>query len=231
MTHEFTKEHQLVDPVIRWLEAEQLSARRELSLPWGICDVVGVQLNQKSIRQRLKLGQRLPIGPPSRVFVLLHIPDDKVGHSIRLRTLQRKLGPILGVDTVKKEVETLLARKFVAETRYGLQRSNGWYPLDKRICAVELKLSRVTEALQQAVRHLAAATECYVGLPSDLAMRVATSTRRRQFENFGIGILSITRGSCGVALKATRRKTGEARPTETQRMHLVERFWRTRDDT
>ena len=202
-----------------------------MALPWGICDVVGVQLNPSRVRQRLKLGQRLPIGPPSRVFVLLHIPDEKAGHSIRLRTLQRKLGPILGVDTVRMDVEVLQARKFVTETRYGLQRSNGWYPLENRICAIELKLSRVTEALQQAVRHLAVATECYVGLPSDIAMKVTASTRRRQFEGLGIGILSITKESCKMALKAARRKAGAAHPAETQRMHLAERFWRTRDDT
>lgn len=230
MAHEFTKEHQLVDPVIRWLKAEQLNAKRELALPWGICDVVGVQLNQSSIRQRLKLGQRLSIGPPSRVFVLLHIPDEKEGHSIRPSTLEKKLGPILDVDTVRKDVEELQARKFVTETRHGLQRLNGWYPLDKRICAIELKLSRVTEALQQAVRHFAAATECYVGLPSDIAKRVTAGTRSRQFRDLGIGILSVTHESCKVALKAARREPGEARPTETQRMHLVERFWRTRDD-
>lgn len=230
LEHEFTKEHQLVDPVIRWLKAEQLSARTELALPWGICDVVGVQLNPGRVRQRLRLGQRLSIGPPSRVFVLLHIPDEKVGHSIRLRTLERKLGPILGTDTVKKEVEKLQARKFVTETRYGLQRLNGWYPLENRICAIELKLSRVTEALHQAVRHRAAATECYVGLPSGIATRVTASTRRRQFEGLGVGILSITRESCRVVLEPTRRKPAEARPAETQRIHLVERFWRTRDD-
>lgn len=229
MAHEFTREYQLVDPVIRWLKAERLNARREVALPWGICDVVGVQLNPRSVRQRLMLGQRLPIGPPSRVFVLLHIPDEKEGHSIRLRTLERKLGPVLGVDVVRKDVEKLQARKFVTETRYGLQRSNGWYPLEKRICAVELKLSRVNEALQQAVRHLAAATECYVGLPSDIAMKVTASTRRRPFEGFGIGILSITQESCSIVLKAAKRKPGEAHPAETARMHLAERFWRTRE--
>lgn len=230
MANEFTKEHQLLDPVIRWLKAEQLSARTEMALPWGICDVVGVQLNPSRVRQRLSLGQRLPIGPPSRVFVLLHIPDEKAGYSIRLRTLQRKLGPILDADTVKTDVDVLQARKFITETRHGLQRSNGWYPLENRICAVELKLYRVSEALQQAVRHLAATTECYVGLPSDIATRVAASTRRRQFEDLGIGILSITRESCKIALQAARRKSGEAHPTETPRMHLVERFWRTRDE-
>jgi len=37
----------------------------EFSLPWGICDLVGVKLDPIKVKRRLSYGQTRPVGPCS----------------------------------------------------------------------------------------------------------------------------------------------------------------------
>ena len=220
---QFDLECKMFRPVNRWLKSDGFQVRDEFALPWGICDLVGVRFRRDRVKERLALGQREPIGPPLRIDVLMRIPPETEGHSIRLRTLQRNYADILDQDAVSAQVERLIAKKFLKRTRYGLQRLNGWHPLHDIIIAVELKRYRITEALEQASRHLRVATQSYVGLPVETARRVVESRRRLEFEHCGVGVLGISPRKCHVLLESS--PVDKCRDDILQ-VHTTERFWR-----
>ena len=103
---------------------------------------------------------------------------------------------------------------------------NGWMPLQDRLVAVEMKLSRIDEAMRQALNNLGFAEESYVALPSDVAHRVAASAVRWSgFFDAGIGVLSVAGDGCAVLVP------GPQEPCESDsaiRLYCVEKFWRTR---
>ena len=222
----FRREAEMAEPAERWLISQGLHVKREFSLPWGTCDLVGCSLNKHKIRKRLSLRQAGPLGPPERILVLTGIPDEKDETSISLEELQRSLAGVLDAPRIAREVERLVRDRFAKRTDRGtLQRSNGWMPLHKRLVAVELKLSRVSEALNQASCHLGCVGEVYVGLPYDLARRVARGVSRRSFAERGVGILGVTPDGCRVLL---RSKCQDPSPDAVLQAHCTERFWRSR---
>jgi hypothetical protein len=212
----------MVRPAEDWLKSLGLLTKREFATPWGICDLVGLAFNKRHVKKRLALGQRRPIGPPRRVAVLMRIPDIETGASVRLATLQRQFGPFIPPEAVARDVEILVSRKFVCRTQRGtFQSVNGWLPLHKRLVAVELKLSRVEEALGQAFAHRDMTHESYVALPESRARRIRSSDRANAFRNAGIGLLGVAPNVCRVLL-APRPKAPTGTVAET---HCVERFW------
>ena len=133
---------------------------------------------------------------------------------------------LLSSDQVEQELNELERRRFVSAPRRGqLQRQNGWEPLEERLVAVELKLSRVAEALSQATSHMSFADESFVAMPRPVAKRVAESERRTDFEALGVGVLAVDQSGCEVLVKP--RASVEPKKSAL-RMHCVERFWRTR---
>jgi hypothetical protein len=128
-------------------------------------------------------------------------------------------------EQVEMDIAALMAARFVIRgTANTVQKVNGWMPLSKRIVAVELKLSRVSEALSQAKAHRQIADEVYIGLPMSLAERVAQGSRRDQFRESGIGILGIGRRECSVVLSVAKVFIA---PHLVLKTHCVERVWRT----
>jgi hypothetical protein len=80
----------------------------------------------------------------------------------------------VGEELVAAEVERLIDDGFVLRISGGrLQKMNGWMPLPSRIVAVELKLRRIAEALQQARANLGFAEESYAAFPMPVARRIA----------------------------------------------------------
>lgn len=223
----FDLERQMVSPVVHWLQRQGLAIKREFSVPWGICDLVGIKLNQSKVRQRLSYGQKSAIGPPLRLHILSKIPDRDLGRPITLGVLRRELFEDLPSELLANEVEHLVRLKFVESPSQGrFQKLNGWAPLHRRLVSVELKLSRISEALAQALSNRTFATESYVALPAALAYRVARSYRADEFRNKGVGLLAVHHGVCRRVLSSTR--VSEAIDDVLQ-AHCVERFWRTRD--
>lgn len=212
-------------PVVRgWLHGERLQSLSEFQTPWGICDLVGARLNPKHVKQRISLGQNRPIGREARVALLRRIPDVSSGGSMTVRRLIRELAGELSETAVRRELRALEAGRFIEYPRRGhIQRRNGWEPLHERIVAVELKLSRVSEALTQASSHHSFADEVYVALPSDAADRVLTARILADFKATGVGVLSVGTKSCEVAFKSKRVKGAQ---DATLQMHCAERFWR-----
>jgi hypothetical protein len=217
----------MASPVIRWMSRRGLTARSEFSLPWGICDLVAVKLDPARVKLRLSYGQTQPVGPPIRLHVLSRIPEAGTGESISLAKLRKDLADLLPSDALSREL-TLLARgKFVTSPRPGLfQKLNGWAPLHLKIVAVELKLARVSEALNQAASNRLFATDSYVALPGRLALRIGTSERAKIFSRHGVGLLAVWHHGCRELLRPSAK---DAPRSEVIQSHVVERFWRARD--
>ena len=81
----FELENQMAPSVAGWLRGQGFSVKQEFSLPWGICDLVGVKFNQKKVQKRISNGQMRAVGSSFRLHILSKIPDSDVsGSSITL---------------------------------------------------------------------------------------------------------------------------------------------------
>ena len=213
--------------VARWMKANGMTAKPEFVTPWGICDFVGLRFNREKVAQRLQQKQLRPISSITRALLLLQIPDIQTKRSITINSLVRRFATSIPEDVVRGETSRLITDGFVtSSSRRCLQKVNGWMPLHDRIVAVELKLSRVDEAMRQAVNNLGFADESYIALPADVARRVMSSeTRWSKFFDLGIGLLSVARHRSRVLRPA--EKTGTWTDTAIQ-LYCVEKFWSTR---
>lgn len=226
---EFQREFQMVVPVERWLERQGLTVKREFVLPWGVCDLVAVAFRSRNVRKRLKLRQHEAIGPLSRVQLLAQIPDVESGSAISEADLRHQCEEWTPVSSLNLDLQRLFRDRFLTRTNDGrLQKLNGWYPLQKRLVAVELKLSRVTEALDQAASHLSFATESYVALPAVIADGLVRGDRLSPFKDAGVGLLRVEAADCRVLLRPVRSAVSRDVALE---MHCAERFWRTRGNS
>jgi hypothetical protein len=215
----------MLEPTERWLHSQRLIVKREFQLPWGLCDIVGCSFNGNKVKMRMARGQTTPIGTPVRVHLLSLVPDVKDDRSIGLGELLEAFRPFLDEDKLALELHRLVRGKFVIETPDGTyQKVNGWIPLHKRLVAVELKLTRISDVLHQAVNNLGFADESYVGLPMEIAKRLSEAEKKDEFQQRGIGILGIDPEDCKVILRSNPAK---AIPDEVIQTHCVERFWRT----
>ena len=222
---EFRYEREMLAPARRWLSNQGMMVKEEFTTPWGVCDLVAVSLDQEHVRERLQLGQRAAIGPLTRVRILSAIPKVETNASEIVKTIMSSYRGVLTPSHLREEIDRLIAGKFVKEGERGtLQRINGWAPLHRRLVALELKLSRVQDALAQAASHQAFAEGSYVGLPTDVAERIVTSQRAASFRSEGVGILSVGKDGCRIVLRPKARRYPL---NPALQMHCVERFWRS----
>ena len=128
---------------------------------------------------------------------------------------------------VAHELARLIADGFIECARGGqLQKLSGWLPLQKQLVAVELKLSRIEEALRQAKSNLGFADESYVAVPSEVANRVeGKEIRSSQFREAGVGLISVSEKWCRVRIPAQKNHPWK---NEAIQVYAVEKFWRTR---
>lgn len=157
------------------------------------------------------------------------IPDVDTGRRIRASSIFKAFGEVLPDELIAAEIERLVRDRFVKRCgRKSLQKVNGWAPLHRRIVAVELKLSRVTEALLQAKDHLAFADESYIGLPADLAARIQKAPDRwNRYWELGVGLLAVTKTKCRVVRAS---KPPSASRDEALQMYVTDKFWRQRSE-
>jgi hypothetical protein len=212
-------------PLVRsWLEGQGLLVKPEFAAPWGICDFVALSFRSGRVRERLRLGQRRPVGSLLRVSLLHRIPDVKDG-SVTVRCLEREFSDVIDTSRLASELRRLVQDRFVRFVRQGaVQKLNGWAPLHRRIVAVELKLGRIQEAFAQAKSHVGFADEVFVAFPEPLAIKVAAGTRAPIFDSAGVGVLAVGADGCTEVLRPRARGT-IADPV--LQAHCVERFWRT----
>lgn len=214
------------DSAVRWMLRRGLTVKREMAVPWGICDLVGVELDPAKEKRRISLGQIRAIGRPIRLHILSRIPETESGRSITLTKLEKDFSKYLSSESLLREIQALIRNKFVKSPRKGhFQKLNRWAPLHLQIVAVELKLSRLSEALSQASANRAFATHSYVALPGPLASRALTGVKRELFRDLGVGLLAVSNDSCRELIKPRSRG---ANHDDIVQSHVVERFWRTR---
>lgn len=219
----------MATPVLEWLRRGELTVKTEFSIPWGICDMVGVRFHPCQVRLRLSYGQRQAVGPALRLHILSKIPDQESGAAVTFQRLHAESFVCLSPVRLQEELEHLVSGKFVASPCPGTyHRLNGWAPLHRRIVAVELKLSKVSQAVHQARANLAFATESYIALPMDRALRVADGRWGRAIKQIGVGLLGVSQTKCERFFRGSR--IAEA-CDELLQAHCVERFWRTRDSS
>ena len=222
----FRLEAEMAAPVIRWLRRGGLAVKAEFLLPWGVCDLVGVRLDAAKTKLRLSYGQTQSIGSITRLLILSRIPESESGKSITFQRLAKDLSPHFSSDDLLEQIDALVGGKFVIEPRRGfLQKVNGWAPLHSQIVAVELKLSRITEALSQATSNRAFATASYVALPTRRALQVTRSRKADIFTQRGIGLLAVSQHACRELISP---KGSDVHSNEIIQSHVTERFWRTR---
>jgi hypothetical protein len=220
----FRIEAEMTEEVVRWMYSQKLETKCEFISPWGICDLVGVSFNAHNVLKRLKLGQRRRISSVTRAALLLQIPDVETNASTTLQELAQKCAPSIPEDVMEEEIARLIKDRFVVHGEGdALQKRNGWMPLQKRIVAVELKVSRVEEAILQAENNLGFANESYVALPKPLALRIARQVERRhEFATRRVGLLAVTEGQCRVVIRPPVASV----ENEALQMYCVEKFWR-----
>lgn len=223
---DFSCEREMVAPAAAWLQEQCTQVKGEFFLPWGVCDLMGATLNRRKVAQRLSLGQNRAIGPTFRIALLLDIPSACDGRAKTARKIERDYQRLVGAETLRQELDRLEAGRFIVQIRRGIyQRIDGWVPLHTRLISVELKLSRVRQALSQARANQGAADESFVGLPLPLARAVLSRQTVKEFREAGVGLLGVGGDCCQVLLRAQKRAS---RPDAATQLHCVERFWRTR---
>jgi len=219
----FRLEVDMIEPVHSWLSSQVEHVKTEFRTPWGYCDLVGCTLSRRRVSKRLGLHQRESIGSLEKVDLLWQVPDEGSGHSTDAEKLAACYAPWRDSAVVVEDIALLEERGFVVrDSKGGLQKRNGWFPLHKRLIAIEAKLTRVEESMWQAARHLAYADESYVALPSRLAWRTLKSRREGEFRQLGIGLLAVTDQAVRVLIKS--RNPSDRDPV--LQAHCVERFWR-----
>jgi hypothetical protein len=223
---QFKREAEMAGPVLRWMRRAGLAVKPEFSVPWGVCDFVGVTFDPEKVRRRLSYGQTRSIGSAVRLCILAKIPDCETGKTISFRRLLQEFSFDIPSPVLAREIDALIRFKFVEKPRKGFfQKVNGWAPLHQRITAVENKLSRLSEAVTQAAANRSFATESYVAFPGAFATRIAASSRRSIFTESGIGLLAVWPHRCCEIISPVRTCIPQ---NEILQAHIVERFWRTR---
>jgi hypothetical protein len=223
----FDIEEEMWIPAIKWLTDQGLGYKREFRMPWGICDLVGIEWSHQRVSDRRLRRQKTPIGPPSRVAILQLIPDEESGRSIDIGAITTQIQQPL--ERVTRELKSLIRGNFVKQSPDGsLTSAVSWVPLHRRIVAVELKLDRIEEAINQARSHVAFATESYVGFPKVVAERIVTSHHVDVLRKAGVGLLSVTYAGAVVLAEPV---TGQILRDGVLQMHCVERFWPQITDT
>jgi len=215
----------MTEPTALWMQHQGLMVKSEFITPWGKCDLVGASFKTNSVKHRRRLEQMGAVSSLTRAGMLMRIPEIETGKSLRLKTLAKEYLTLMTEEDVIQHAEHLIAQNFVRCSRGNqLQRLNGWFPLHKRLMAIELKLSRIDQVMTQARNNLHFAEESYVGLPHDVALRVFSKRERwTDFFNQGVGLLSVRLTGCKVLIRSRARIERDA----ALQFYCVEKFWRS----
>lgn len=223
----FAAESEMLSAVLRWLARAGLQAKIEFVMPWGVCDVVATAFPEHTVQKRMRLGQTEPVGPAARVELLQAIPDASTGRSISLQRLQKTLGATS--SELVPHLNALLGRKFITKTSRGsFQKIDALGSIQPRLLAIELKLDRVHDAIDQAVRNQAIARESFVAFPRSVAERVTAGALRHNVDAAGVGVLSVEGRNCSVLVQPS---SPVANISPVLARHCVERFWRSYSKT
>ena len=207
-------------PAVRdWLGRQGLVVRSELATPVGICDLAGCLIDQGRAAERKRLGQARVLGPQLRVDVWSRVSADWPVSSAALT--EDYSGTVTG-QRIEQELARLVASRLVERNPRGdYIRYAPWHPLHERLVAVELKLTKVTDALRQAEAYQTFANETYVALPARVA-HVTRELHHQRFRTASVGLLAVHLTRVEILIDAAPRQPFD----EVLTTHVVERFWR-----
>lgn len=222
----FSFESEMTYPVKRWLERRSFYVDEEVSTGSGVCDLVACAFNEKAIELRTAHSQRQPIGSAESVLVYLTLPDSHLtSRGMRIDTLRNRIGPASSDIDLSSILARLLKNNHIRETATNTyQRVNGWWPLQSNLISIELKLSRISDVLQQATLNLSFADESYAAFPGPLARRLIQSETYSCFSDLGIGILAVYSTRCQLLLESDPNKNTYL--DDVLQCTTVENFWR-----
>lgn len=219
----FRYESEMTFAVARWLRRARFTVRTEFQTGSGVSDVVGCKWRPSAVRARLRAGQRRPLGPLLRVAIWDAIPS-RLG--IQEEKLAERFADICGAGAVSAELDRLARDKFIRRSDDGrLSRLGSWRDVGERVVAVELKLTRPTEALRQAREYLTFADEVFVALPARMAAAASQGPRGALFADSGVGVLGVSTHGVRVVVQPDERRRAHALD-RVARLHAVERLWR-----
>lgn len=205
-------EAHLTGATLRWLGEQGIVQIPQFVLPWGVVDVVGIKPNLERLQARLAAKQTEALLESHAIEVLLSIPKRK---KIRIEDLRQTFEPTLGPNLFARAIKSLIKKHFAKQNEDTLTRCTDWMPYHELLIAVELKLKRIDEALAQAKRHKAITPASYVGMPGLIAERILKSERKRaEFQEAGIGLLSIENHVCTVQIKPSNSRKSIIEPQE-----------------
>jgi hypothetical protein len=190
--------------------------------PAGVCDLVGGEMDPVRVEQRRALRQTRPVRDVTKLALLQLIPDIVTDEWVAIDLLGEAVPTGVTPERLAAHLDWLARHRYVVVDGDRVQKINGWAPLERRICAVELKLHNVREAIHQAAERLSFATEAFVAFPLERAKAVGSSSWRDALRLEGVGLL-------GVSLDRCELLTSPQRPSEPShpilRALCVERFW------
>jgi hypothetical protein len=220
----FSKEADMSTSVLRWMRRSGLIVKTEFVSPWGICDFVGIQFNQAHVQHRLSLRQKKSVTSITRAALLLQVPDVEERRSISIDRLAKKFSNAIPRECLDRDIARLRSDGFLVQTKHGrLQKRNGWMPLQNRIVAIEAKMTRIEEALQQARANLGFAEESYVAFPLQLAKRIAANPAPwAAYFSQGIGLIGVTTTRCELLIDSNNQ---ECIHDPAVRFYCTEKFW------
>ncbi|RYZ02580.1 MAG: hypothetical protein EOO73_31010 [Myxococcales bacterium] len=210
-----------MQPIVgRWLSAQGFQVTPEFQTSQGIADLVACQWRRARVRLRQDEVGAFRFRSRLSAALWCDIGDEQEAAS-SVSGLLARYGPTFGMTQVARELEWMVARGILAKEGRAVYRDAPWFPLHRRLIAVELKLSRTLDAIRQAVRYREFADYAYVALP----LEVAIDAKRRahaEFESTGLGLIGVSLDGVRVFLKP---HFGAGVLDPLAQLLAVERFW------
>lgn len=224
----FKLESEMSPIVQRWLTRRGLEFKPEFSTPWGKCDFVGVEFNVQNLKLRRESKQFRKLASISQAAILFEVPFATNGPGIQRSHLHEKFSILERIE-LEQEISRLAKGNFVSEDATGvLTRTDHWFPLHSRVVAVELKLKRIKEAMQQAKLNQGFATESYVAFPIEVAKQINAARHLWSvYFDLGIGLIGVSRRGCVEMIPSSSAN----RNSEVLTTLCVERFFNPRSAT
>jgi len=219
----FNYEKEMAAPVTRWLVDRGLLIKQEFQTQWGVCDIAACELDPLKVAIRIKQRQTKPLGPAGRVLLHQNLPDaEKTRRGASLEELQQYFD-FSQTDKLAIELDRLVAARHATKTKSGkFLKVNGWAPLHKQLIAVELKLSRISEAIAQANSNRNFATQSYVAMPLPVAERAVSGATRELLISSNVGMIGVSPDSCTILMESQC----SAALSPLYETHAVEQFWK-----
>lgn len=191
-------------PIVRkWMSNQGFGIISEFQHPSGYCDLAGIQFDQEKVQKRIKSKQARRI---KGMFEFGHLLSAENSLDIISETYIHQ-------DYFK--------RKLAIVDHDRLSLLVDWIPFHKKIIAVELKLNKISEVINQAIGNFSFANESYIAMPIEIAQKLVD---HEKVIKHGLGVLGVLDN--GVL---RLRMPDKFVPNKGLHFHAAEKFWTIRN--